>query len=308
MGALLSSLAAPLIQAGSGLVGTVANLFMNNKNLQAQKDINQQNIELAREQNRWNEEMIDKANAYNSPEHQRQLLEEAGYNPALFSPEGMTMQAPQSADLANQQMIHNDPAALSGFNQGLNQWHNQATTHLTEEQSKTFAVQIDEMNQKIRQSQEQIILMRQQGKKIDYDIRFSGEQLKLQIKQTSATIQKIMSDIGVNDATIHKISQEIVNLSQQAILTGKQIESAELNNIYQSIVNTYADESEKEKINSMKASIYNALTSSTAKTVDNFATWLSNFTHNITHSSGYKNPFDGSFDRINRKGGFLNQE
>lgn len=72
-------------------------------NIRLQQETNAQNLALAREQNAWSERMINEQNAYNSPENQRKLLEEGGYNPALFAPEGMTQNTiPGSANLANQ--------------------------------------------------------------------------------------------------------------------------------------------------------------------------------------------------------------
>lgn len=59
--------------AGTSLL----NFAMQNKTIQAQK-------QMQREQNEWNERMWNMNNEWNSPANQRKLLEEAGYNPAAL--------------------------------------------------------------------------------------------------------------------------------------------------------------------------------------------------------------------------------
>lgn len=79
----------PAIGAASnivgGLFGSSAQKDANRANLQIARETNEVNRQMFDDQMAFNERMWNATNAYNSPENQRKLLEDAGYNPALFS-------------------------------------------------------------------------------------------------------------------------------------------------------------------------------------------------------------------------------
>lgn len=317
-------------------------------NIRLQQDTNAQNLALAREQNAWSERMIDEQNAYNSPQNQRKLLESAGYNPALFSPDGMTQNTiPGSANLANQvaPRYYQD---MTGFNQHLSQLANsgltylqakqmealtdktvkessqiremtkqiQSTTKCNEEQARLIAVNVDKANEEIKQLRENILSTKLGRTKTMQDIKesqqrviISRKQYSLQERLTIAQIQKVFSDIGLNDAQIKQISQNIVNLAATAVKTSKEIDVMELDRQYKSIVNKYLDDNQRAQLDKYSAEIYNSMSGSLYKNVQSFARdFFANLSSGfgsqpITRLGDYGSQL---YDRINSQGGYRN--
>lgn len=63
---------------------------------------NEANLMLAKQQNDWNVQQWNRENEYNSPSNQIKLLQEAGLNPNLYTPEGMTSSQLTSANMGTQ--------------------------------------------------------------------------------------------------------------------------------------------------------------------------------------------------------------
>lgn len=279
-------------------------------NIRLQKATNAQNLALAREQNAWSERMLNEQNAYNSPENQRKLLEEGGYNPVLFSPDGMTQNTiPGSANLANQ-VAPRYEQDMTGFNQHLSQIANSGLTYLqakqmealtdkavkessqitemtkqiqsstkcNEEQARLIAVNVDKANEEINQIRESILSSKIGRTKTMQDIKesqnritISLRQYRLQEKLTFANIEKVFSDIGVNKVKIKEISQNIVNLAANSTKTFKEIDVMELDRQYKEIINKYLDDQQRAQLDKYAADIYNDLSGSLYKNVQSFA-------------------------------------
>lgn len=171
-------------------------------NIRLQQQTNAQNLALAREQNAWSERMIKEQNEYNSPENQRRLLEEGGYNPALFAPEGMTQNTiPGSANLANQ-VAPRYEMDMTGFNQHLSQIANSGLTYLQAKQMEVLtdktvkeSSQITEMTKQIQSTtkcnEEQARLIAVNVDKANEEIN----QIRENIKSTKLGRTKTMQDI-----------------------------------------------------------------------------------------------------------------
>lgn len=279
-------------------------------NIALQRETNAQNLALAREQNAWSERMINEQNEYNSPENQRKLLEEGGYNPVLFSPDGMTQNTiPSSANLANQVSPRYEQD-MTGFNQHLSQIANSGLTYLqakqmealtdktvkessqikemtkqikastkcTQEQARLIAVNVDKANEEINQIREYILSLKMGRTKTMQDIKesqnritISLKQYRLQEKLTYANIEKVFSDIGVNKEKIKEISQNIVNLAANSSKTYKEIDVMELDRQYKEIINKYLDDNQRAQLDKYAADIYNDLSGSLYKNVQAFA-------------------------------------
>lgn len=345
----LYNFAASALQAATGMYqsSVASDIDQDTKNFI--RDTNEINHEWALEQNRWNDEKakeyFNMENEYNSPANQRKLLEEAGYNPALLNGELSQASAtvPQSANLATSvAMDPHSSSALQGFNQGLSTIANagaqylqnkyiqaqtnkvieeipqikemtkkiMAETHCTEEQAKTYAIQIDKANQDIKESSSKVQLMEKQGNFIEFNKEYLSKQYKIQEKLANNTIRKTLSDIKVNEATIDKISADIVHMAYENAKIGKEIEAIDISNLIQNTYYKYADDNQRMQLEKMSAEIYGQCSSIITKTVDSFNSSLSNWWNNLLHgkSSGAYNLRESTLDRINNKGGFANQD
>lgn len=317
-------------------------------NIRLQQETNAQNLALAREQNAWSERMIKEQNEYNSPKNQRKLLEEGGYNPALFAPDGMTQNTiPGSANLANQ-VAPRSEMDMSGFNQHLSQLANSGLTYLqakqmealtdktvkessqitemtkqiqstikcNQEQARLIAVNVDKANEEINQMRENILTLKMGRTKTMQDIKesqnriiISRKQYVLQEKLTTAQLQKVLSDIGLNQAQIKQISQNIVTLAANASKMLKEVDVMELDRQYKVIVNRYLDANQRAQLDKYSAELYDKMSGSLYKNVQSFmrdiSTNMSAYFGNspTTHMSDYGSQL---YDRINSQGGYTN--
>lgn len=340
------------INATVNTAGIITNAIQAKKqreaNIRLQRETNAQNLALAREQNAWSERMIKEQNDYNSPENQRRLLEEGGYNPALFAPDGMTQNTiPGSANLANQ-VAPRSEMDMSGFNQHLSQLANSGLTYLqakqmealtdktvkessqitemtkqiqstikcNEEQARLIAVNVDKANVEINQMRENILTLKMGRTKIMQDIKesqnriiISRKQYVLQEKLTFAQIDKVLSEIGLNQAQVKQISQNIVKLSAETAKALKEVDVFELDRQYKSIINKYLDDNQRALLDKYSADIYNSLSGSLYKNVQAFARDIfSNMSVGFGSSPVTRLGDYGSqlYDRINTQGGYKN--
>lgn len=340
------------INATVNTAGIITNAIQAKKqrkaNIRLQQETNAQNLSLAREQNAWSERMINEQNLYNSPANQRKLLESAGYNPALFSPDGMTQNTiPGSANLANQ-VAPRYEQDMTGFNQHLSQIANSGLTYLqskqmealtdktvkestqitemtkqiqsatkcNEEKARLIAVNVDKANEEINQIREYILSLKLGRTKMMQDIKesqnrvtISLKQYRLQEKMTYVNIEKVFSDIGVNEVKIKEISQNLVNLAANASKTYKEIDVMELDRQYKAIINKYLDDNQRAQIDKYSAEIYNCLSGSLYKNVQAFARDIfSNMSVGFGSSPVTRLGDFGSqlYDRINTQGGYRN--
>lgn len=350
----MSSWLGAVISAAVSTVGIISNMIQSKKqrdaNVNLQRETNSQNLMLAREQNEWTEKMIEEYNDYNSPENQRKLLEDAGYNPVLFSPNGMTQNTlPSSANLANQ-VAPQSHMEMSGFNQHLSEIANSGLTYLqakaieaqtdktvkessqiqamtkqimsqtkcNEEQARLIAVNVDKANEEIKLIRETIVSTRLGQNKTLQDIAesknridISRKQLLLQEKLTRAEISKLFSDIGLNDARISEISQQIIKIGREAVKIGREISILDIQKIIYDIEADYKESEVRANLDKYQAEIYDKLSSQIYKTVQAFTR---DFTSNVSNGLGYgyQSRFGdyGSqlYDRLNNQGGYFNKQ
>ena len=89
------NLIAPIVAAGAGLAGNVANVYMQNQT-------NKANQEIATRNNQHNQNMWQQTNEYNTPANQMHRLKEAGLNTSmLYGQPSNTAQPQQQADTSN---------------------------------------------------------------------------------------------------------------------------------------------------------------------------------------------------------------
>lgn len=347
------------INATVNTAGIITNAIQAKRQRQAnialQRETNAQNLALAREQNSWSERMIKEQNSYNSPENQRKLLEDAGYNPVLFSPDGMTQNTiPSSANLANQvaPSYHQD---MTGFNQALSSLSNSGLTYLeslkltkeidktaaetpkiieetnkikseikvNEETARQIAVDIDKSNvlidnlreskkaitQSILESKSRTDLNYAKTREIFNNVVISRKQIELQEKLTEANINRIFSEIGLNQHKIKEISQHIVKMGRETVQIGRQIKLADIQYEYQTIINDYLPKEKESELDKYQADIYKSLTGELNRTVNTFVGDLSSdfrtlfYNYNSGTSAQYQK---GLQDKIYNKHGLFN--
>ena len=105
----------------SGFLGMFGSNSAGKAQLQATRETNQMNYKIWQEQRQaalaqWNRE-----NEYNTPAMQRQRLEEAGYNPALYSGDGNTAGSMSVPDAPTMQMASSEAfqSPLTALGQGI---------------------------------------------------------------------------------------------------------------------------------------------------------------------------------------------
>lgn len=322
------------ISATAGATSTVSASMAGRKSRKLARQLNEKNHQYALEQNKWNAEQVDIARQYESPENQKNLLMQAGYNPALLNSEGGTVAPAASADLATEQYNGYDPAAMSGFNQGIQTIANagmeylqakkiqsetnkitneipeiqahveelKSQTHMNEASCKEIVTNIDLINTRIKDYSKQWDMMDFNKKVKTDELSISWRQLRVAEASAEAHIAKAFSDIDVNKATIKEIANKCVLMSKQALLTGTQIYGAQMDNIVKRVTANYAGKMAEAELGKVESQIYNACTSVINRTLDSFE-------FNLDSAFGFKPWSTGAKfqDRINNKGGFFNQ-
>lgn len=155
-------------------------------------------------------------------------------------------------------------------------------SHLSEVNAQKVATEIDELNSKIRNLDVSTRLLNQkiiteksiqnlnahQVRKIGNDIGISRRQMDLQEKLAEYQIRSILKGIEVSDVEIKKMAKETINLGFSALLTRRQIHATDLQNIYQGIINKYADSEKQSELDARLSQIYSNTSNILTKTID----------------------------------------
>lgn len=195
----------------SGIAGAIGTGYAANKNLKAVRETNRANLDLARQQNDWNIQQWEREMDYNSPANKLRLLEEAGLNPVWYG-QGLgptETQAPQSADLANQQAPQLDVGAIGSS------LANMSSSLIAAGEYKIKNKEIELRNRELDLLENRI---RNEGRDIDNRGRLYDEQIKNLETERNLTSEKI-KEVGKN---IDVMTQQIDNLSAQAELARAQ--------------------------------------------------------------------------------------
>lgn len=110
----MSALGLAALSAGANLAGNVISDVFSR---QAEDRSYQRSLALMKQQNDYNVDMWNRANSYNSPSHQRALLEEAGYNPAMYA-DGVGFQPASEVTSADASVPYNSSQG-QGYRQGI---------------------------------------------------------------------------------------------------------------------------------------------------------------------------------------------
>lgn len=322
------------ISATAAGTQTVSASMAGRKSRKLARELNEKNHQYALEQNKWNAEQVDIARNWESPVNQKRLLQEAGYNAALLNTDGGTVAPAQSADLATEQYNGYDPAAMSGFNQGIQTLANsgieylqakkiqketdkitneipaiqahvdelKSRTHMNEESCKEIVTNIDLINTRIKDYSKQWDMMDFNKRVKTDELSISWRQLRVAEATAEAHIAKAFSDIDVNKATIKEIATKCVLMSKQALLTGTQIYGAQMDNIVKRVTANFAGKMAEAELGKIEAQTYNACTSVINRTLDAFEFNFDSAFGSKPWSTGAKFQY-----RINNKGGFFNQ-
>lgn len=133
----MDSLISPALGAVTGLVGNIANVYMQNQT-------NADNRRLAEQNNQWNVQQWNRANEYNKPVNQMQRLKDAGLNTSLMygSPTNVAISSPQ-VDTQNKAVaprVNMDNLASNVQQMMLAKQLTEAQIANTNEQTKSIAI------------------------------------------------------------------------------------------------------------------------------------------------------------------------
>lgn len=110
----MNALGVAALSAGANLAGNVISDVFSR---QAEDRSYYRSLALMKQQNDYNIDMWNRANAYNSPSHQRALLEDAGYNPAMYA-DGVGFQPASEITSAEASVPYNSSQG-QGYRQGI---------------------------------------------------------------------------------------------------------------------------------------------------------------------------------------------
>lgn len=216
------------VQTGSAVYDSI----QQKQSLQDQTRINLLNHAFAKEQNEWNKSLIDDMNKYNSPQNQRNLLEEAGYNPAMYSPDGMSQGTIlASAPLANQQP-RDFTVGLQGINQSLSSIANSGYSYLESKRIESETERIASDTSRIKEDTKKIIadthLSEENAQLVAIDIDKTNEEI-LNLRETRQSIlQSVVeskSRTDFNYSNISKILNDLDISRKQYQLAARTVEA-----------------------------------------------------------------------------------
>lgn len=233
-----------VIQAGSGVLGSVIGGIFGNK---SQQSANAANIQINRENNEFNERMMqkqqdyntdmwNKQNAYNTPSAQVQRLKEAGLNPYLMMSNGNQIGTASSANSTSMASASGNPNVQaydpsSGISNGVNAIGGAIANYIA---AKKAEGEIANMNMQNGLLQQQIIAM---SKDNEYKSLMNDEMLrgfKFDNYKKSAEYEnqlwsnRYQQETFNSDVCIKRLQEQ--NLANQNVIQGLTALQMSLNN------------------------------------------------------------------------------
>lgn len=233
------------INATVNTAGIITNAIQARKqreaNIALQRETNKQNLLLAREQNQWNERMIDEMNQYNTPANQRKLLEDAGYNPAMYSPDGMNQGTTlASANLANQ-VSPQWSFDMTGINQALSSLSNNGYMYLEnkrlEKETERIASDTDRIKSDTQKIKADTKLSEENAKLVAIDIDKTNEVIE-NLRETRKSItQSILESKSRTDLNYSNITKNIndIDISRKQYQLASRSVDANISKIFSDI-------------------------------------------------------------------------
>lgn len=241
---------------------------------------NNTNLALAKQQNDWNIQQWERENEYNSPQAKIQRLKDAGLNPAFYDIDGVANASQlTSANLSNQVAPSLTPGSqtfsnyMSGISNGLNSvleplklavdtQKAKAEINKLNTASEVDRAQIDKIVADTGLSKEQVIKLQSDRQVNEANIKLANQKyndlvasvgerkahaylMRVQTdyvrKEGDARIEKIQSDIGLNEVHAKELNQHIENMIIDAVKVGKENDLLDLEKFSKNIENFYKD-------------------------------------------------------------------
>lgn len=247
----ISQIVSSGIQAGGGLLGSVASLFNQRSILKAQQRENMLNRKFNAEQaelsRKFASEQTEKQNFYNSASQQVERLVEAGLNPAVMygsSPQNTSDFLNSSATASSSGSVNPPGLDTSGIVSSSRAY---AETKLLEAQARLA----DANARKANTETDWLPILN------DIELKFKESGITLNQEQRS-TLEKAgnltdsQRDMVIK--SLDKVSEEISNLKAERQLIESQHQNYEKQNMHLDVILKYADESERVRIENMISS------------------------------------------------------
>lgn len=214
-----------------GAIGSVANGLIGKKGAKESRKWEEQQAQIQRD---WNEQMMDKqnqftvdmwnrTNEYNTPEQQVQRMKDAGLNPLYYGLDGSSSNGIESAQALGYQRPEGvESPTTAGLNAALQTAQTAANVRLTNAQATKTEIENRTLPEQIRASIDKVYA--------DTDSVSTNtlyQQILIDNGYPENLAEKLLSEIGVTNATITKVQAETDLANAQTALAVWQKEAGE---------------------------------------------------------------------------------
>lgn len=281
----------------------------NEANVQMNAVNNVTNAMLAKQQNDWNVQQWERNNEYNKPSAQVQRLLQAGINPLSASVGNFESQSVQSAELANQQSGHVEPARYergigAGITTGVEQYIKgiQADAVIADlrnqmgNRDKMTSSQVDAQHAETTLTKEKI---REQKVKSDwssdltsaqYDSIVSGNYLNYQTANRVAEL--LPKEVAVKEGEIQNLAATFANIVHDTLQKKAMTNKMKLEAVMTEMENQYFKKNGVKVENGVKDEILKDLYHDLKKFMPREGESFGDYLFRMSTSTSHSNPRD----------------
>lgn len=220
-----ATVAAAAIGAAATLGGTAANIYSTNKTNKVNERIARQNREWQTSEReaeqQWQLDQWNRENAYNTPENQRQLLEDAGYSPLAYlnggigsGEAGNLSSAPSAPSASLPQMYNPGPDIQRGISDASMQFLQWKSMQLAEKKIDNESRQTDaDVNYKFALTKTENECLQGRVDVLGAQFRWTEAKTDRDMQETKLAAQKIVESETEVKKMLQFIEESKVNVS-----------------------------------------------------------------------------------------------